>query len=291
MSTAGSMRAWIEKTTRSWLRSASTADCMPYCSFTASTRPRAASRCTWPSDAEAAADGSKLAKREAHRAELGRHAPLDERRYRRALASWKSSRVLLGQRLGDRREQLGDLHDRPFEPAESGGELGGVARARLPARTAAARPGARRPHPRWCRPARSVQPGRKNGSLRRPCRGALLASRISVPGASRWRLGTLPRAAGAPVSSPKRWEHGGERATSRSAGDGRALAERCARSSRAADRRARRHRDRVLGHHALRASASASRSWRIPAGAGGRVRRAVAGARHRQRRLHGGGTA
>ena len=67
MSIAGFMRACSANTTLSWLRSASTADCMSgYCSLPASAAPSCATaRCTWPSEAEAADCGSKLWKRAA----------------------------------------------------------------------------------------------------------------------------------------------------------------------------------------------------------------------------------
>ena len=65
-------------------------------------------------------------------AELGGHAPADERPAhgrRLALQLAELGRVLLGQRLGDGREQLGDLHQRALEAAERRLQLLGVARA------------------------------------------------------------------------------------------------------------------------------------------------------------------
>ncbi len=61
VSMALSMRRRMAKITSSWLRSASTADCMSgYCSFIASGSPSSdTARCTWPRDAAAAGWRSK----------------------------------------------------------------------------------------------------------------------------------------------------------------------------------------------------------------------------------------
>src|SRR5262249_17227733 len=63
VSITGSMRRWMAKISCSWLRSASTADCMSgYCSLQASSvLSWARARCTWPSEAAAAGWCSKLA--------------------------------------------------------------------------------------------------------------------------------------------------------------------------------------------------------------------------------------
>ena len=105
------------------------------------------------------------------RPELGGHAPAHERpahRRRLRLQLRELGGVLLGQRLGDRREQLGDLHQRPLEAAERRPQLLGVggavdrdaeeARAGEPRREAAHRAGdlGVAPHPpaeRVLRPA------------------------------------------------------------------------------------------------------------------------------------------
>ena len=65
------------------------------------------------------------------RPQLGGHAPAHERaahRRRRRLQLGELGGVFLGQRLGDGREQLGDLHQRPLEPAERETQLLGVLR-------------------------------------------------------------------------------------------------------------------------------------------------------------------
>ena len=63
--------------------------------------------------------------------ELGRHAAAHERsahRRRRGLQLGELGGVLLGQGLGDGREQLGDLHERALQPAERGAQFLGVLR-------------------------------------------------------------------------------------------------------------------------------------------------------------------
>ena len=84
------------------------------------------------------------------RPELGGHAPAHERPAhgrRLRLQLGELGGVLLGQRLGDRREQLGDLHQRALEPAERRPQLLGVEarsmlmpRKRAPASRAASPP-------------------------------------------------------------------------------------------------------------------------------------------------------
>ena len=59
-------------------------------------------------------------------AELGHHAPLDEgpaHRRRVALQLGEFLGVFRRQRVGDGRQQLGDLHDRALQAAEGGREL------------------------------------------------------------------------------------------------------------------------------------------------------------------------
>ena len=161
-------------TSRSWLRSASTALSMfGYCSLQASLRPSGAvARWTWPSEAAAAASSSNSANRLAPAGpQLGRHAAAHERpahRRRVGLQLGELGGVFLGQRLRDRRQQLRDLHQRPLEAAERRPQLLGMrgavdvdaeeARAREPRRQAAHRAGhpGVAPHPsgeRVLRPA------------------------------------------------------------------------------------------------------------------------------------------
>ncbi len=62
-------------------------------------------------------------------AQLGRHAPLDERpahRRRVGLELAELGGIFLGQRVGDGGEDLRHLHQRPLEPAERRPELGGM---------------------------------------------------------------------------------------------------------------------------------------------------------------------
>ena len=60
-------------------------------------------------------------------AELGSHPALDERPAhgrRLALQLGKFCRVFLRQGFGNGRQQLGDLHDRPLQPAQGGCQFG-----------------------------------------------------------------------------------------------------------------------------------------------------------------------
>ena len=188
VSTAGFMRACSANTILSWVRSASTADCMSgYCSLAASARPSwPNARCTWPSDAEAAGCGSKLLKR---CAQSGPSSAIMRRRTNAGPiggacdCSCDSSCGVLGrQRLGDGGQQLRHLHDRPLEAAERRGQRRGVlAVVGVRPKCAGPQPGPP-PRRRWCRPARSAPRAPRAGSVLRPCRRSrvrLLASGIS----------------------------------------------------------------------------------------------------------------
>ena len=118
------MRACRANTTFSWLRSASTADCMSgYCSLAASAAPSCADRAVHL----AQRGGGRRLRLEALEAgrpirpQLRHHAPAHERRaHGRGLRLQLGQllRVLGRQRLGDGGQQLRHLHDRPLEAAQ-----------------------------------------------------------------------------------------------------------------------------------------------------------------------------
>ena len=125
--------------------SASTAMSMSgYCSLQASARPSwPTARCTWPSEAAAAAASSKSRKRLSPvRAELARHAPAHEvrpHRRRLRLQADQLGDVLGRQGAWHGREQLRHLDHRPAQAAERRGELARQRRGLAGAEVALAR--------------------------------------------------------------------------------------------------------------------------------------------------------
>ncbi len=180
VSITGSMRRWIANSQSSCCRSASTADCMSgYCSLQASALPSSErARCTWPS--EAAAAGLCSNSRELVLPavpKLGHHAPLDERpahRRRIALQLLQFLDVFGRQQVRNGRHQLGDLHDRTFEPAKRRRQVRRVPAAiEAKGRTAGSPRISPRRHPHWCRRGRSAPRGRRSGFSRGRRSGAL----------------------------------------------------------------------------------------------------------------------